>query len=133
MLTLHQGAANAQKSFADFTTMALLMNETLSDSFLASDMAIFVFTNDVFDALPHGSLDFVNMTELILNHVVLGDPLTPETLRPSSAILTAAGNRYIVQDSELGYAKIGGFDILPITLKGLNGFAYIIQGILMPP
>lgn len=68
--------------------IALVDTAGLKETAQTEIMTILGPPNAVFDALPPGTLDTVNVTAVILNHIVLGPPLTSAMLAAGMTITT---------------------------------------------
>ena len=70
------------------TLVSLVDDAGLSDILDTVELTLFGPPDQVFAALPDGALDGVNITAVLLNHVVLGPPLTSAMLAEGMNITT---------------------------------------------
>jgi transforming growth factor-beta-induced protein len=95
-------------------------------------MTLFAPIDEIVLAVPAGALDAYNLTEILLNHVVLGDPLPSPILTDGYTFTTALGNTYTVTIVN-GAAMIGEIPVVGVDFVGANGVVHAIGGVLLPP
>eukprot|EP00977_Amphora_coffeiformis_P002390 scaffold449_cov184-Amphora_coffeaeformis.AAC.2 len=77
------------QTVATLSTVASLIEDAgLADIVDTAELTIFGPPNAVFEAIGDGALDGVNVTAVLLNHVVLGPPLTAAMLAKGMNITT---------------------------------------------
>jgi uncharacterized surface protein with fasciclin (FAS1) repeats len=114
-----------------FTSLVVLLDFTGLASVAKSETMTLLAPLDEY--IPPGALDAYNITEVLLNHVILGDPGPSEILFAGGfSFTTALGNTYTVSNTN-GTAIIGDVAVAFGDLAGSNGILHGITGVLLPP
>jgi transforming growth factor-beta-induced protein len=92
--------------------------------------------DDFLAAIPDGALDEYNMTEILLNHVILGDPIPSDFILNGGdnggySVTTAAGNSYTLTTVN-GTFFVDDIAILSADNPGSNGIFHTLGGVLLP-
>jgi transforming growth factor-beta-induced protein len=84
-------------------------------------------------SLPPDVLAAYNLTEVLLNHVILGDPVPSESLLVEGfSFTTALGITYTATDVN-GTLFFGDAFVVDSDYAGSNGIYHGIRGLLLPP
>jgi len=135
-LILTQSVWEGTRAEAVLSGFADLINATgLIDLFDTETITGFAVPNDILlDAIDSGALEAFNVTDILLNHVIKGDPLTAEALgTPGTVITTEAGYAYNTFLDDEGTLFVGGVPVLGADYTFSNGMGHIFSGILLPP
>jgi transforming growth factor-beta-induced protein len=97
-------------------------------------ITVFGVPDQVFDTVPEEVLASLNITQVLLNHVILGEVYPSPLLTPGTEITTALGVTYTVSIAEDGETLlIGDVPVVQANIVSSNGIAHVIGGILLPP
>ena len=135
-LILTQSVWEGTVGDAALSAFADLVNATgLIDLFDTETITGFALPNDILvDVIDSGTLEAFNVTEILLNHVIKGDPLTAEALgTPGTVITTEAGYTYNTFLDDDGTLFVGGVPVLEADYTFSNGMGHIFSGVLLPP
>jgi transforming growth factor-beta-induced protein len=97
-------------------------------------ITVFGVPDQVFAAVPEEVLASLNITQVLLNHVILGEVYPSPLLTPGTEVTTALGVTYAVSIAEDGETLlIGDVPVVQANIVSTNGIAHVIGGILLPP
>jgi uncharacterized surface protein with fasciclin (FAS1) repeats len=119
-----------------FTTLLGFLNSTgLASTVQTETLTLFAPHDQVLGVLPAGALDGYNITEVLLNHVVIGDPIPSDffNITGSYDFTTAAGNTYTVTAGTDFTYFIGEIELIFYDVPLYNGIVHMIDGVLWPP
>jgi len=128
--SIYEAAVADEENLSIFA--ALIEQVDLVDMFDADIMTAFPPVNFVFSNLPDDILIDRDLEVVLLNHIILGDPVRSARLPPE--IETAAGNIYEVEyDDEGNLSAIGGVLVFATDYPFSNGIGHLLSGLLLPP
>jgi transforming growth factor-beta-induced protein len=115
-----------------FTKMQELIDSNgLDEIFKSETITAFGVPDSVFDSIPDGLLDDYNITDVLLNHVIMG--VVPSTfLVDGFELTTAAGNTYTVAVLD-SIMTIGDVRVSFPDIAVSNGVLHILNSVLLPP
>ena len=129
---------NILKVKGEFTTLLTALEITGLDKTLEGDdrLTLFAPTDDAFDRLPAGTIDFLidnpdQLAEVLLYHVVDGRRSSFRLVR-KTATDTLIGVPVIVANGR-DYAMVNGIDILEKNVWAKNGYIHVIDDVLLAP
>jgi transforming growth factor-beta-induced protein len=99
-----------------------------------TSLTAFGVPDPVFDSISAEVLASLNITQVLLNHVILGEVYPSPLLTPGTEITTALGITYTVSIAADGETLlIGDVPVVQANIISSNGIAHVIGGILLPP
>jgi transforming growth factor-beta-induced protein len=118
----------------DFTILISVLDSTgLASVVKTETMTLLAPFDEFLVTLPSDALAAYNLTEVLLNHVILGDPIPIESfITDGYSFTTALGNTYTVRNSN-GTVVIGDVPVSGGDFAGSNGIFHVLGGILLPP
>lgn len=128
--TIWDGLQELPEGFEIFKSLVLAtgLNSLLDGS---DPITVLPVPDEVIEAVPDGALDTVNMTEVILNHIIAG--VIPSTsISDGMEVVTLLGTAYAFTILDDGTILIGDVEIIRPNLLASNGIAHVIGGILSP-
>jgi uncharacterized surface protein with fasciclin (FAS1) repeats len=129
--TLWEGLQNFPEGFDIFKQFAIT---TGLDSILngPDPITVFAVPDAVIGAIPDGALALVNVTEVLLNHIVVG-VLPSTSITNGMEIVTLLGMTYTITVAADDTVLIGDVPVVQPNLVASNGIGHVIGGILLPP
>jgi transforming growth factor-beta-induced protein len=117
-----------------FSALISVLDSTgLASVIKTETMTLLAPLDAVLGNVPPAALDAYNLTEVLLNHVILGDPIPSESFAVDGfSFTTALGNTYTVSLTN-GTAVIGDVPVAIVDLAGSNGLFHALAGVLLPP
>lgn len=99
---------------------------------------VFAPTNDAFDALPDGTLEYLllpenknKLIEILTYHVVAGEVMSSD-LSDGMKAKTVEGSDIMVHISDTG-VKINEANVSAADIKASNGVVHVIDKVIIPP
>lgn len=120
------------KSLLEKTDMATLMD-------LPGPYTVFAPTNDAFDAMKDGHLQYLSTTEgryklveFLRNHILASSALKVYNAVSSSTAVTMANQFLSFNVTENGQILVNGIAVLEADVEAKNGCLYSLDGVLTP-